>query len=147
MILLKLDISHGTASRRARRLLALTPHLRSPVLACLSQQPMIEWRTTAVPTVGKYHFRLVAPVPSRAVGTWQSQGPAVLMLAYSARVPYQSRYVVMDFEASIDTSAHAVGHAHKRGNFVPALCARPVRACRALLSADTETEHTYVTNP
>ena len=42
----------------------------------------------------------------------------------------------------IDTSAHAVGHAQKRGNFVPSLCARPARACRASLSADTEAEHT-----
>ena len=50
-----------------------------------------------------------------------------------------STYVLL--EAGIDTSAHAVGHAHKRGNFVPSLCARPARACRASLSADTETEH------
>ena len=41
---------------------------------------------------------------------------------------------IMDFEAGIDTSAHAVGRAHKRGNFVPFLCARPARACRASLS-------------
>ena len=47
----------------------------------------------------------------------------------------------MDFEAGIDTSARAVGHAHKRGTFVPSLCARPARACRASLSADTETGH------
>ena len=43
----------------------------------------------------------------------------------------------MKFEAGIDTSAHAVGHR----NFVPSLCARPARDCRASLSADTETEH------
>ena len=47
----------------------------------------------------------------------------------------------MAYEAGIDTSAHAVGRAHKRGNFVPSLCARPAHAFRASLSADTETEH------
>ena len=40
----------------------------------------------------------------------------------------------------IDTSAHSVGHAHKRGNFVPPLCARHARACRASLLPDTEIE-------
>ena len=60
--------------------------------------------------------------------------------AYSGRLP--TRYVIMDIEAGIDTSAHTVGHAHKRGNFVPSPSAPPARACRALLSADTETGDT-----
>ncbi len=42
----------------------------------------------------------------------------------SARLPV--RHMVMRFEAGIDTSAHAVGHA---------------RACYAVVSVDAETEH------
>ena len=49
-------------------------------------------------------------------------------------------------EGGIDTFAHAVGRAHKRGNFVPSLCARPARACRAVLSVDTETNADHITS-
>ena len=69
----------------------------------------------------------------------------LLYVRCSGRLPI--RYMIMDFEAGIDTSAHAVGRARKSGNFVPSLCALPARACRASLSADSETEQAGLTRP
>ena len=37
-------------------------------------------------------------------------------------------HVIMDFEGGIDTSAHSVGRAHNRENFVPSICARPAES-------------------